>query len=45
MDNTMYEVYRNGKPTKRLFASIRNAEYYISQQYDGATYTIEPYYP
>lgn len=45
MYDIMYEVYRNGKATNRLFCSRQNAEYYISQQHDDAIYTIEPYYP
>lgn len=39
----MWEVYRNGEPTKRLFLSIENAELWIKKQHDGAEYTIQDY--
>jgi len=40
----MFEGYRNGEPTKYLFASKRNAELWISTHcHDDAEYTIEPY--
>lgn len=45
MPDVMYEVYRDGKPTNRLFASVEIAQYYISRQHDDAVYTIEPYSP
>jgi len=42
----MYEVYRNGVPTKRLFGSVRNAKLWISTHcHDDAEYTIETYIP
>ena len=41
----MFEVYRNGEPTKRLFLSVENASLWIGRQHDGAEYTVEPFIP
>ena len=45
MSTEMWEVYRDGRPTSRLFLSEENARLYIARQTDGAVYTIEPYAP
>lgn len=39
----MFEVYRDGVPTRRLFLSEENARLLINRQTDGAAYTVEPY--
>ena len=41
----MYEVYRDGEATNRLFLSEENARLWIDRQVDGAEYTIMPYAP
>ena len=41
----MFEVYRDGHPTNRLFLSEENAKLYIGRMTDGAEYTIMPYSP
>ena len=39
----LYEVYRDGNPTKHLFLSEENANLWINRQTDGAKYTVEAY--
>jgi len=41
----MYEVYRDGEATKRLFLSEENARLYINTRTDGAAYDVRPYRP
>lgn len=45
MSDVIYEVYRNGEPTHRLFLSKENAQHWIDRQVDGEEYTIMPYAP
>ena len=45
MSQEMYEVYRDGHPTNRLFLSEENARLYIARQVDGAQYETRPFSP